>query len=189
VGEVRPDVVDVSLDGPHVRLRVIEPSDYPWIRRAEMGSPLSFRWRLAGQHVQPEHYAADFWRDVLAGFVFEHRSQAGRGIVLAHGYDPRYRFCHVSIAHLEPSGHAIPDAQCVVEAFKMLVDYAFQGWDLRKIYLECADFNVHQFESFLDRCDLEGRLIDHLFLGGRWWDLRTYAIWKERWQFLSADIK
>jgi len=164
--------VDAYLAGKVAKLRAIEPSDYPWIRRGETASPIAFRWRLGGQQVPPEHFAESRWTGVLAAFVFEgNETNSCRGVVSAYAADPRHGFCYVAAARLEDSASAFVDAAVSVDAVILFIDFVLQGWSFRKIYLECAEYNQPQFASLLERCDHEAELRDHT----RHWSESTTA--------------
>jgi hypothetical protein len=170
------------LVGSRVALRSIEPDDYPRIRQAETASAITLRWRLAGQAVSPETYAESLYSGVLATFVYEPAGGGpGFGIVSAYGADPRHGHAYIATARLEPFGGPIPDGFAMVDSMTLFIDFLFQGWSFRKLYIECADFNRPQFGSFLDRCEHEGSLVQHLYLDGRYWDLHTYSIWRDAW--------
>jgi hypothetical protein len=179
---------DVRLDGRFVRLRAVEPSDYPALRRAEVASPIALRWRLGGQHVPPEMYADSLWHGVLACFIFGGTTaeSPGGGMVSAYGADPRHGFCYMSAARFSSFGGELRDALCTVEAIALFVDFLFQGWPFRKIYFECAEYNTPQFASFLDRCREEGQLHEHLYLDDRYWDLGTWSVSRSAWPEIRA---
>lgn len=176
-----PDI-DARLTGRYVRLRAIEPEDYRSLRQAETASPLALRWRLGGASVPPELYPDSLWNSVLAGFLYQPPSgPPGAGLITAYSADERHGFCYVAAAQLEDFGSPLRNALCTVEAVTIMIDYLFQGWPFRKIYFECADYNTDQFDSFLKRCTHEGTLRDHLYLDGRYWDLGTWAVWRDQW--------
>lgn len=179
-------VVDAKLEGEHVALRPIEPADYLRIRRAETGSSLAFRWRHAGANVPPEQVAESLFSGVLATFLYTPRRAGapGLGLVSAYGADPRHGFCYFAAGTLEPFSSRFSTSAAAVESTRLFLDFVFQGWNFRKIHLECADFNTGQFGSFLDRLDHEGTLKEHIFLSGQWWDFHTFTIWRDQWQSL-----
>lgn len=181
---------DARLYGRSVRLRAIDPTDYARLRQAETASPISLRWRLNGQSVPPEHYASSLWNGVLAAFIFESLApSSGCGVVSAYGADPRHGFAHLAAGTLESFGGPVRDALCSAEAVALFVDFVFTGWNFRKIYIDVAAFNAPQFGSFLERCEMEGRLKDHLYLDGEYWDLVTYALWRDQWSTLGPLLR
>jgi hypothetical protein len=70
----------------------------------------------------------------------------------------------------------------------LFVDYLFQGWPYRKLYIECPEYNQDQIQSFLSLCHMEGLLREHLFLDGRYWDLGTWSIWRDSWPQLRTAL-
>jgi hypothetical protein len=109
------------------------------------------------------------------------RIDGATGVVIAYGADPRHRFCYVAMARTRTSSNGLRDALVSAEALAIFIDFLLQGWDFRKLYFECAEYNIPQFRSFLNLLSEEGRLRQHLYLGEQWWDLATFALWRERW--------
>lgn len=181
--------IDAKLAGRYVRLRAIEASDYGDLRRAETASELAFRWRLAGQSIPPEQYPSSLWNGVLAAFIYESITPSpGYGIINAYGADPRHGFAYVAAGALRSFGGSLRSAVCSCEAIALFIDYLFAGWNLRKLYFDVAEFNAPQFASFLDRCEREAALSRHLYLDGRFWDLYSFALWRDQWPSLRAVL-
>ena len=56
-------------------------------------------------------------------------------------------------------------------------------WPFRKLYAEVAGFNYAQFASAVPLIFTEeGRLTDHDFYQGRYWDKHVLALSRDRWQ-------
>lgn len=66
------------------------------------------------------------------------------------------------------------------------MDYSFRTLGLRKVYIEALEFNLPQFSALSHIATEEGRLREHEFHQGRYWDFVTYAVTAELWcQFLN----
>jgi len=172
---------DAVLVGRHASLRAIASSDIDWLREAETASPHSLRWRLAGEMIAPDRYPSSLFDGVLATFVFEGSKAGCRGLVSAYSADTRNGFAYVAVSRLESGSSALANALVAADGFRLFVDYLFQGWPFRKLYLECAQFNIGQFGKMLGSLRSEGCLVDHVFLDGRYWDLMIYSILRDEW--------
>jgi hypothetical protein len=63
------------------------------------------------------------------------------------------------------------------------VNYLFVNWDFRKLYAQAPEFNVPQFGSGKDRLLVEeGRLCEHVFFDGRYWDDVIFAVYRSEWE-------
>lgn len=70
-----------------------------------------------------------------------------------------------------------------MEGILMFVDYLFKNWNFRKIYAETPEFSASQFASGAGSLFVEeGRLSQHQFHQGKYWDYITYALTRERWE-------
>lgn len=183
--------VDIRLTTSSVRLRAIDPTDYRSLRQAEVASPIAFRWRLQGQHIPPENYPETLWNGALAVFAYNRATDTSRseplGVVIAYNPDPRHGHCYVGAASFE-AGASIGCSLRLVDAVGLLLDFIFQGWNFRKIYFECAEYNLPQFQSFIDECQPEGNLVEHLWLSGRYWDLGIWSLSRESWSILRSRL-
>ena len=65
----------------------------------------------------------------------------------------------------------------------LFIDYVFTCWDFHKLYLEVSEYNAGQFQSGIGRLfDLEARLREHLWYGGRHWDELILALYRQTWE-------
>jgi hypothetical protein len=71
----------------------------------------------------------------------------------------------------------------MIIGFALFLNYVFSCFDFRKLYMELPEFNYDQFASGEGRYfELEARLRDHSFFGGRYWDELVLAIYQDKWQ-------
>ena len=74
-----------------------------------------------------------------------------------------------------------------MEASFLFVNYLFTNWNFRKIYVEAPSFVLEYYKSALGRVFVEeGRLREHEYFGGRYWDKLICAIWRHDWDELQA---
>lgn len=135
------------------------------------------RFRLRGATPSPEAFGRLLWERVLCQFGVV---QDGRvvGIVSAFEADMRNRHVHVAVVTRDdaPKGAGM-------EGLVLLFDHLFAQFDLRKVYAEVLEPNSAAFLSGLGRlAAVEGRLVEHEFLGGRYHDLLVIAVTRARWE-------
>ena len=162
----------------------MEPRDYPALYRMACDPARCFRWRFRGATPSPKEFEIALWEGVLAQFVIESTGD-GRllGLVVAYGANLRNGHAHIAIA-LDPGcwSQGWP-----LEGLALFVDYVFRQWNVRKLYAEVAGFNFERIASGFDRyCCEEGRLVEHEWHDGRYWDLHFLAVWRDQW-ILARD--
>ncbi len=169
---------DGALVGPNVTLVALDASYTDWASRLFQHGTHHTRFRLRGVTPPPEAVQRFIWDQVLCQFVVTTHSGVPLGIVSCFDENFRHRFAHLA---------AVTDpARCgdglVAEGMALLITYAFSQFDLRKLYLEALDVNFEQFKSGSDRVfRLEGRLVDHEYLDGRYHDLIIAALYRNEW--------
>ena len=69
------------------------------------------------------------------------------------------------------------------------MDYVFRVFDFRKLYGEVLEFNFAQFESGLssESFEIEGRLKEHEYHDGKYWDLVYISLFRDDWQSETAS--
>jgi RimJ/RimL family protein N-acetyltransferase len=169
-----------SLRARHVYLRPLTAGDYPYLQRVETSTELAFRWRLRGATPSPEQWAQTLWHQVLAQYlVVAELHQKPIGLVTV--YRPNFQDGHAYLSAVRfERARASP---LMILGVSLFVRYVFTSWNFRKLYMELPEFNLSQFESGLGRYfELEGRLRDHFYFAGRYWDQLTLAIYREVWE-------
>lgn len=168
----------VPLAGPRTSLRVVEPRDYPWIRDLTSRGTNLVQWRDRGQTTRPEQFVENLWAGVVAQFVVERRSTGEPlGVVTCFGVDQRNRHAHLAVL-FDPD--AASGRGWRAEALVLFVNYVFEVFDLRKLYAEVLEFNLPEIASAVGRYVAEeGVLVDHEYLGGRYWDMHLLAIHRD----------
>jgi acyl carrier protein/RimJ/RimL family protein N-acetyltransferase len=160
-----------------VRLRALAPPDYEWLYALTTRADNLVRWRDRGQTFRIEAWVDRLWAGVAAQFVVE--SAAGRplGLVTVFNHDARNR--HARLATIFDDRVSLPGWR--LEGVGLLVNYAFEVFDLKKLYAEVVDFNYPAFESGLGRLFVEeGTLVDYEYAHGRFWPVHVLAIDRAR---------
>lgn len=144
------------------------------------------RVRFGGATPSPEKVAASLWDSVLAQFVVETRGD-GRplGLVAITSPDFRNGFAYVAaLARPETQGSGL-----VAEAALLMVNYGFQTWPLRKLYMEATEDSLRAFGGGAEGLFREeGRLVDHVFWNGRYVDMVILAVYRETWSGLAPRM-
>ena len=166
--------------GAHVFLRPVDARDYELLRAVELSPEPGIRWRWRGATPSPEHWVGRLWDGVLAQFIVVGRKHGQPlGLVMAHRVD--FQDGHVYIGALS-FGDTRPSPAFVL-GVAIFVEYLFSCWNLRKLYLETPEYNLDQFRSGIGTLfEVEARLREHFFLGGRYWDFLTLAMYRRAWE-------
>jgi hypothetical protein len=173
-----------SLRGRNVLLRPVAPEDYHSLHAVELSADLGPRWRFRGATPSPEQWSQATWSSTLAQFlVVGRRSNKPIGIVAVHQANFQDGYAYMSAAHFEPSR----PSPAMMIGLAIFLNYVFTCWDFRKLYMEVPEYNYDQFASVVTRYGrLEGRLRDHCYFAGRYWDQLTLAIYRDHWQSVGA---
>ena len=166
-------------EGRLIRLVILEPRHYDALYTISTSAETGFRWRHRGTTPSPERFVQSLWDGVLAQFVVERRDTgAVVGLVVAYDANPRHRYVSLALAATaEEIGHGR-----MMEAGALFVNWLFTMWDYHKIYAESIEFNYQSFASGAGKLfQIEGRLKEHEFYGGRRWDLLQLAIYRRDW--------
>jgi RimJ/RimL family protein N-acetyltransferase/acyl carrier protein len=162
------------LSSRSVRLRPVRSTDHDWLYELltfDAGS----RWRYRGRTPNPVEFTQDLWRGVHAQFVVADRQEAPVGLVGLCNMNQVAGHCHLFAVGASDRG------PLVSEAAGVLLNWAFDEYDLRKVWVEAPEFNLHQFASLTDVADIEGRLTGYDVWRGRFWDTFILSINRQRW--------
>lgn len=173
------EVAIPALEGAATRLRPVSPSDLEFLYSICTAAPNGFRWRFRGSIPDRVTFANSLNDGILVQFLVERKATSEAvGLVAAYGASHRDGYAYiaaVSDPRLRGSGVAL-------DGLSALIEYVFTLWPMRKLYFDALEFNYSQFErATLRVAHEEGRLRDHIFHGGKYWDLITGAIYAEAW--------
>lgn len=173
------------LEGRRARLRPVGPGDYGFVSALELDPAVHFRWRHRGGTPSPERLVSSLWEGALAVFLVEHRpSDTPVGLVVSYQADFRSGTCSVGLV---AAPHLPPGPNPILDGFALFIDYLFTVWPFRKLYAEVAGFNFAQFASAVPLIFTEeGRLTEHDYYRGRYWDKHILALSRTHWQEVGA---
>jgi hypothetical protein len=111
--------------------------------------------------------------------VIRRTSQERLGILACYDLDLRNGFAYFGGAKFD-RGSRSPD---FIEGSVLFIEYVFACWPLRKLYLQVAEYNLDQIGSGVGRLlNEEGRLREHRFFAGRYWDEVMLSIDRAAWE-------
>lgn len=166
-----------ELTTPRSYLRPPGPDDYSFLREVEIVA-LATRWRHGGTTPSPESYPDTLWNGVLAHYLICSRNDNSvDGIVIL--YNPEFvgGFAYLAAARVGQGPAAV-----FLEGIRRFITLSFESWPFRKVYAEVAGFNEAPLVRVFHRLFVEeARLKGHVFHAGQYWDLSTFALWRDTW--------
>lgn len=157
----------------------LTPDFYQFITRMLLEAPHLHLWRYRGRTPSPDEIVRDLWNGVLAQFVVV-SADTGRPVGLVVAYNADLHSGTVYLAAI--GGSDAKNGGIVLHGFGLFLGYLFGTFRLRKAYIEVAEYTLPQFGNQLGRFfHLEGRLREHEYLAGRYWDHLQWSITREQW--------
>ncbi len=170
--------VSSPLESSSIVLRPVTGADEPYLYRLLTSGDHLVRYRLRGMTPSPESFHQFVWDRVVAQFVAVTHQGQPVGVVSCFDPDFRNRYAYVA-AVADPS---VQGNGLMAEATRLFVSYVFGEFDLRKLYAESLEPNYEQFAHGAGRLfEVEGRLRDHEYLGGRYVDALLLAAHRDTW--------
>ena len=168
------------MSSRRLRLRPIGERDRAFLYDLMTSPEAGGRVRFGGATPSPEKVAASLWDSVLAQFVVEGiASNEPLGLVAVTSANFRDRFAYLSAL----GAPAAQGSGLIVEAVLLAFHYTFLTWPFRKIYMEATEQSYARFRSGLGSFfQEEGRLREHAFWNGRYWDVLILAAYRETWE-------
>lgn len=179
-----PAVRVAPLTGRRVRLTSISPADYGIISHLEQDYDDSVLYRHRGASVAPEALPEALWRSVLVNFaVRELDRPAPIGLMTCYGADFRSGIASIGMniaPEFRGGGHA-------GEAGALFIRFLFVSFPFRKLYAQVAGWaegasGVARIAAMRE----EGRLAQHEYHDGKYYDVLTYALYREDWEKSEA---
>jgi RimJ/RimL family protein N-acetyltransferase len=168
-----------------VQLRPLVPGDYEWLYELTTRDEHLVRWRDRGTTYRIEEWIDRLWAGVAAQFV-ANSTDDGRpiGLVTLYNHDARNRHCR--LAAIFDERRSSPGWR--LEGVGLVVNYAFEVFDLLKLYAEVVDFNFAAFASGAGRFfSQEGLLTDYEYAHGRYWSVHVLGLHRERFLRLRDE--
>jgi RimJ/RimL family protein N-acetyltransferase/acyl carrier protein len=169
-----------ALTGRLVRLRSVNPSDYPRLHQAAVSNEVAWRWRYGGAVPSYEEFLRSFSNGVLTQLVVTSATaDLAIGLVVAYNASLANRTVYLAGMIAADSVGAGRGG----EATMLFIRHLFRTWDFEKIYFEVPEFNLDQFASGVDTLLItEARLKSHLYSAGRRWDQLILAMYRSEFE-------
>jgi RimJ/RimL family protein N-acetyltransferase len=182
-----PDASPPLLRGRHVGLRPLTPADYPLVQACELQDAVVPSWRFRGRTPGPEQWSRILWADVLAQYLIVPASQRTGPIGLVLAYNANFQDQHAYLAALRFDAAA--RSPLMILGVGLFVRYVFTCWQFRKLYLDTPEYNYDALASGGEQLfEVEARLREHVYFGGRHWDQLTLAIYRDNWSELEQRL-
>lgn len=174
------------LTGKYVSLRPIFASDYEFLYDLLLGEENGYRYRFRGATPSPEQFVQHLWQAVLAQYVVVDTTGEPVGLVSSYGYDANAAYVRLAVA-LAPRAAGRGWA---MESAVLFIQYLFDLWSLRKIYMDVPEFNFTALSSGVGvYFTVEGQLVGHDYYQGRYWDEYILAVTREQWSTSSEKLR
>ncbi|MGH9090307.1 MAG: GNAT family N-acetyltransferase [Acidimicrobiales bacterium] len=188
----RADVRRIALETGLFALRPVTPQDEPWcLSMLEQASGTgSLRRNIPT--FGPKEVEAELWFGVLAQFVAWDKPN-GFPVALISAYDVQGAHALASIhATLDP---AFATLDVCVEILPLFVQYVFNCWPFRKIYIRYAS-GAPELDRWHAAFQSDGRSlwervgvqVDQLNVAGAYSDVETYELTRERWEAAAQEV-
>jgi RimJ/RimL family protein N-acetyltransferase len=176
-GPERGPVRSPARAGRHVAIRPVVPGDHQWLYELATMTDRGAHWRLQGTVPPFDEFVALLYRQCRATFALERLvDHAAFGLCQLFDFDSFSRTAQLTAMIAKDfERKAWP-----MEGIFLFLDYAFECYSLRKIYLESFEEEAQQYRSAVGKLlTLEGRLTEHRLVYGRYVDLYIFSLRRE----------
>lgn len=158
------------------------------------------RWRFRGQTPSPEQFRSILFSPAtFTQFaVVEVGRRDGPSIGLVYAYECELSNGTVRVAFQRFSagrsgqadeGHTSSHG-LMVDGLMIFIQYLFDHFTFRKIYIEVPEYNLSLFEYAGGEIFVkEGELRDHLYFGDRYWSEVIFALYRESWDRIADAFR
>ncbi|MCZ7534627.1 MAG: hypothetical protein M5T61_00935 [Acidimicrobiia bacterium] len=116
---------------------------------------------------------------MLVQLVVEDKAtRSAHGVVIAYDHMPEHGVCFLAFQRF---GASRDGGEMFLGMFHF-VEYLFQRWTLRKLYVDLPEYNADLIGDGLGVITEEGRLREFSYYDGRYWDRIFYAIDRDLWE-------
>lgn len=183
-GAPAPTAQAMLLETPRLRLRPIRTDDHAFLYGLATSPELGWRLRSRGLPLSGDDFVAGLYAGVLAQLMVDDL-QAGARVGLVQASE-----ANLIDGHARVSAVVTPErvgTGWIVEAVALFADYLFATFPLRKLWAEVPAFAWPALASGDGGAfAVEGRLQDHRYAGGRWWDVHVVALRRDEWMPWAA---
>lgn len=179
-------IIPPPLSARGVILRPLVAEDAEALYEIAVDPRVSTRIRFRGATPSPAEFSASMFESVLTQFVIT-LSGDPEPVGAAVLSSPSFIDGHVHMSVFVQYG--LIGSGAGFTAAILTINYAFATWPLRKLYLDVPTFNYRTSWNVGDRMlREEGRLRDHSYFEGRFWDLLFMACYREDAEVTAAAL-
>lgn len=171
---------------PAYVLRPLMPEDEEFFRLLESVGDEGVKYRLRGMSLPSDGYHASLWAGVLVQLVVSDPvTSEPWGLVCCYGADLRNGHARIATIFTKRGRELVWPLLGISD----FIDHVLRVFPLRKLYADVIEFNAHQFSATFGRewFREEGRLVDHEFHDGRYWDMVVMALHRADWESFRAQ--
>ena len=134
--------------------------------------------------MSPTIFASSLWNDVLTQFMIVSPDGQILGLVVAYGAESHHAKVAVTLTE-EAHGSGI-----AWEGPILFVDFLFDHWPFRKLYVETTQTTFDERLRSLTRfMRVEGVLREHEFVNGAYEDQQILALYREDWRQSTEHLR
>jgi RimJ/RimL family protein N-acetyltransferase/acyl carrier protein len=182
------ELASPRLAGKFFRLVPVMPQAAPFLYSLAVSPDVGFRWRYRGSIPPYQQFEQqDMWHGILAQFLVESiQTNQPAGHVMC--YNPDLNLGHAYIGAAMAGQYL--GSGIAAEPVRLFINYLFDVWTFRKLYLELPEFNYTQFASAGGQgIRVEARLRDHDYYRNRRWDRLILAIYRPGEDAAASDAE
>lgn len=173
-----------------VQLMPVMEEHLPALYHGSMYPQTAHQWRFRGLTPGPDEFRAAVFSPVISTqFVVAH-AETGEiiGLVMSYDADTVAGHAYLGMHRVSPDERAPATKGLMIEGFLVFVEFLFDHFDYRKLYVEVPEYNLGFFasETLLVQ---EGVQRDHHYFSGRRWSKTTFAIWRDDWEALAGPYR
>ncbi|MCK9893747.1 phosphopantetheine-binding protein [Frankia sp. AgB32] len=163
-----------TWNGKLFRLTPVLPTSTAFLYELAIAPDVGFRWRYRGSVPNVHQFEQELWASTLSQFVVE-SVESGEPVGNVICYNPDFTLGHAYVGAAMINRYR--GSGIALEPVQLFIRYLFDVWPFRKLYFEIPEFNFKQFASAQsEHFQIEARLKDHDYYGGRYWDRLILAV-------------
>ncbi len=165
--------------GRYTSIRPLIAEDAVWLYAAAAAEEIPWQWQ--GEPVSGDGFSRSQWQSAFQQAIVESREDSAPiGHLVLYGADFHNQRAYLSVGYRsECRGRAWP-----LEGLAMFVDWSFDRYPFRKLYLEAFEQRLDQFSSALSRGPFvrEAVLQEYRYFRGAWSDVHVLSLSRLDWE-------
>lgn len=173
------------LTGRHIYLRPLAAEDHRSVRQMDLSAELGVRWRHRGATPGIAKWTQSNDSALAQFLVVRSSDHIAIGVTAVYNQSFQDQYAYFAAVSFAPAMRS----PLMVMGSALMIDYTFKCWPFRKLYLELPEYNLEQLARGNGRIFVqEGRLGEHMYYDGRWWDKIILALYRRTWDERSSRL-